>query len=131
VVVALVAIGAAVLGYPLVWRKARATLQRAPLLLVIAVRGSVWLAAAVGVVVGIMQADSCYRCNEWDLLIEVGGSAVLAALLTAAGLIAVLLLGWALWRAAGVVATDPRAAVFAVFIVVVLALAVVLIAVLT
>ena len=70
------------------------------------------------------------RCVEWDLLIEVVGAAVLAALLTAAGLVVVLLLGWALWRASGVVATDPHAAVFVVFVVVVLVLAVVLVAVL-
>ena len=42
----------------------------------------------------------------------------------------VLLTGWALWRAAAVVATDPRAAVFAVFVVVALILAAVLFAVL-
>ena len=62
---------------------------------------------------------------------------MLAALLTAAGLAAVLLFGWGLWRAgwglwraAGVVATNPHAAVFAVFVAVILVLAVVLVAVL-
>lgn len=55
---------------------------------------------------------------------------MLAVLLTAAGLAVVLLIGWALWRAAAVVATDPRAAVFAVFVVVALALVAVLFAVL-
>ena len=131
-IVAGLAVGAAVLIYPLVvaWRKTRAALQRAPRPLALTVRGVTWLAVAVGVVVGIVQIDSCYRCDEWGLLIEVAGVAVLAALLTVAGLTALLLLGWALWRAAGVVATDPRAAVFAVFVVVVLALAVVLVAVL-
>ena len=136
---AALAVVAAVLIYPLVvvWRKTRAALQRAPRPLALAVKGGIWLAVAVGVVVGIMRADSCYGCDEWDLVLGSVAVAVLAALLTAAGLAAVLLFGWGLWRAgwglwraAGVVATNPHAAVFAVFVAVILVLAVVLVAVL-
>ena len=83
-----------------------------------------------GVVVGIMKAASCYRCDEMDVLIEAVGVGILAALLAVVGLGVVAMLGWGLWRTAGVVATNPHAAVFAVFIVVILVLAEMLVVVL-
>ena len=107
-------------------------LQRAPrpLALTLTVKGGIWLAVGVGVVVGIMKAASCYRCDEMDVLIEAVGVGILAALLAVVGLGVVATLGWGLWRGAGVVATNPHAAIFAVFIVVILVLAEMLVVVL-
>ena len=92
---------AAVLIYPLVvvGRKTRAALQRAPRPLALTVKGGIWLAVAAGVVGEIVQFDHCYPMRGVGSADRAAAVAVLAALLTAAGLAAVLLIGWALCRA--------------------------------
>ena len=104
-------------------KAARGALRRAPCPLALAVKGGVPLALAVGVVVAIGNLVDCTGARYDCYGLEIAAAAMLAALLTAACLAWLLLFGWALWRAAAVVATDPRAAVFAVFVVGVLALA--------